>query len=128
MYRYIYIYIDVYADTGVDSDRDIDVVIDLVMLHRPSHVRTVTFGPLPSPAIKPSQQPVGARLDRRSRDLVDRALCFPEEPLHDARLVELAQTLQPRHLVPDIVLHEADRAFLSGPVLGEAVLLRSRER
>lgn len=57
-----------------------------------------------------------------------RTLLLPLEPLDDARLVELAQALEPRELLPNLVLLHADRALLRAAVLRDAVLLRGGER
>lgn len=60
-------------------------------------------------------------------NLVHGALLLPREPSHYARLVKLAEALQSRHLVPYIVLHEADRALLGCAVFPHAVLLRGNK-
>lgn len=54
-----------------------------------------------------------------------RTFLFPLEPLDNARLMEFAQALESRQLLPNLVLFHTDRALLRAAVLPDAVFFRS---
>lgn len=58
---------------------------------------------------------------------MSRALRLLLEPLHNARLVELAEAVEAGQAVPDLILNQADRAFGHAAIFCEAVLLGRRE-
>lgn len=59
--------------------------------------------------------------------LVSRALRLVLEPIHNARLVELAEAVEADQILPNLILNQADRAFGHAAIFCEAVLLGRRE-
>lgn len=63
-----------------------------------------------------------------SASFVDRTLFLPSKPLDNAALMEFAQALQTRQLLPDLILLHADGAFLRHTIMADTVFLRGGER